>query len=239
MAGRLLPLIGGGLIAAAVALAAVGAVTAWPGGRTALNPGGMAGLPWTTGSSGQKPISIDQAQRSVQAVLDRQGNGNLAIDEVIEFQDNFDAIVKEKSTGRGAFEVLVDRYTGVVSPEPGPNMMWNAKYGMAAGQGGGMMRSGTGTVGGVVTGGGMMGYGASAGPMAVSAEQARQVAQRWLDQNRPGSTTEQPDTFYGYYTVHFSKDGHVTGMLSVNGYTGQVWYHGWHGPFVQEKQVAG
>jgi hypothetical protein len=27
-------------------------------------------------------------------------------------------------------------------------------------------------------------------------------------------------------------------MLSVNGYTGQVWYHTWHGSFIQEKQVG-
>jgi hypothetical protein len=238
MAGKLLPLIGGGLIAAAVALATAGAATGWPGGRADFVPGGMMGFPWTTGSSGQKPITIDQAQRSVQAVLDQRGDGNLAIDEVIEFQDNFYAIVMEKSTGRGAFEVLVDRHTGVVSPEPGPNMMWNTRYGMMPG-GGGRMGPGTGMVGGVVTGGGMIAYGAPAGPMTVSAGQARQVAQRWLDQNQPGPSTEQPDTFYGYYTVHFRKDGHVSGMLSVNGSTGQVWFHGWHGAFVQEKRVAG
>ena len=29
-----------------------------------------------------------------------------------------------------------------------------------------------------------------------------------------------------------------TGMLSVNGYTGQVWYHTWHGPFVQLKDLS-
>jgi hypothetical protein len=108
-----------------------------------------------------------------------------------------------------------------------------------AGQGGGMIGVGTEMMGGVVTGGGMMDWGASAGPTTVSADLARQLAQRWLDQNQPGSTTEQPDTFYGYYTVHFEKDGYVSGMVSVNGYTGQVWYHGWHGAFIQEKQVAG
>jgi hypothetical protein len=221
MARRLLPLIGGGLIAAAVALAAVGAATSWSAGRGPLNPSRMMGLPSAAGSSGQQPISIDQAQRSVQAVLDQRGNGDLLIDEVIEFQDNFYAVVKEKSTGTGAFEVLVNRNTGVVSPEPGPNIMWDTKYGMMGGQGGGMM-----------------GYGASAGPMRVSADQARQAAQRWLDGNQPGSTTEQPDAFYGYYTLHFKKDGRVAGMLSVNGYTGQVWFHGWHGAFIQEKEVA-
>lgn len=234
VARKLLPLIGGGLMVAAVALAAVGFAANWSGERAAFNPGGMMGLPWAAGSSAEKPISIDQARHSIQAVLDQQPGSGLVIDEVIEFQDNFYAAVQERSTGRGAFEVLVNRSTGVVSPEPGPNMMWNTKYGMAAGRGGGMMRFGTSTAGG-----GMMGYVASTGPMSVNADQARKVAQQWLDQNQPGSTTEQPDTFYGYYTVHFKKDGRVSGMLSVNGYSGQVWYHSWHGAFVQEKQAAG
>jgi hypothetical protein len=25
-------------------------------------------------------------------------------------------------------------------------------------------------------------------------------------------------------------------MLSVNGYTGQIWYHTWHGNFISEKE---
>ena len=31
---------------------------------------------------------------------------------------------------------------------------------------------------------------------------------------------------------HFLKDGQVEGMLSVNGSTGAVWYHNWHGAFI-------
>jgi len=31
------------------------------------------------------------------------------------------------------------------------------------------------------------------------------------------------------------KDGKIYGMLSVNGYTGDVWYHSWHGYFIQEQ----
>lgn len=26
-------------------------------------------------------------------------------------------------------------------------------------------------------------------------------------------------------------------MLSVNGYTGAVWYHNWHGQFIQEADL--
>ncbi len=59
-----------------------------------------------------------------------------------------------------------------------------------------------------------------------------------LAQNQPGATTEPPDTFSGYYTLHITKDGTVTGMLSVNGYTGQVWFHTWHGAFIGQKEVG-
>jgi hypothetical protein len=50
---------------------------------------------------------------------------------------------------------------------------------------------------------------------------------------RPGTAAdEEADAFYGYYTLHVLTDGKMTGVLSVNGYTGQVWYHTWHGAFV-------
>ena len=75
------------------------------------------------------------------------------------------------------------------------------------------------------------------GPPTVSAEQAQQIAQQWLDQNQPGSTTETADVFPGYYTLHITRDGTVTGMLSVNAYTGQVWYHTWHGTFVSSTEA--
>ena len=57
----------------------------------------------------------------------------------------------------------------------------------------------------------------SSGQPTVSPEQAKQFALRWLDQYQPGSSTEAADAFYGYYTLHTTKDGKVTGMLSVNG----------------------
>jgi len=47
---------------------------------------------------------------------------------------------------------------------------------------------------------------------------------------------EEADRFYGYYTLHVLNDRQIYGMLSVNGYTGQVWYHSWHGPFLGMKE---
>jgi hypothetical protein len=118
---------------------------------------------------------------------------------------------------------------GVVVPEPGPNMMWNIKYGM---MNGGMM--------GGMMGGGMMGtypQGTSTN-MSISRDQANAIAQQYLDSNLPGKTAGDVDTFYGYYTVDVLLNGTTFGMLSVNGYTGQVWYHTWHGTYIQTVTIS-
>lgn len=164
------------------------------------------------------PITMEQAAEAVQRYLTAYGNPDLALAEVMEFSNHFYAEVEEESTGIHAFELLIDRYTGAVYPEPGPNMMWNLKYGHM---------------------GGMMGgwWGRPLGPMTVTPEEARSHAQQWLNTNRPGTTVaDEADAFYGYYTLHVLTEGEVTGMLSVNGYSGQVWYHTWHGDFVGMTQ---
>ena len=69
--------------------------------------------------------------------------------------------------------------------------------------------------------------------MPISAEQARGYAQQYLDNSLPVTTiADETDAFYGYYTLHVLRDGQIVGMLSVNGVTGQVWYHTWHGDFI-------
>ncbi len=70
--------------------------------------------------------------------------------------------------------------------------------------------------------------------MTVSPEQALKDAQQYLDQEYHGyQTAEDADPFYGYYTIDILKNGTVTGMLSVNGYSGQVFLHTWHGTFIE------
>jgi hypothetical protein len=44
---------------------------------------------------------------------------------------------------------------------------------------------------------------------------------------------EHAGAFYGYHTLHTVKDGEIVGMLSVNGYTGQVFPHTWHGELLR------
>ena len=159
-------------------------------------------------------LSLEEAQAAVERYVANLGYYGLHVTEVMEFERNFYAIVAEEDTGTGAMELLIDKSSGAVGPEPGPNMMWNAKYGM---HGGGRM----GMMGGPVT-----------GRMTLSPQEAEQAAQRWLNANLPGRTADEADAFYGYYTLHFSRDGQIEGMLSVQGSNGEVWYHSWHGGFV-------
>ena len=189
-----------------------------PGVSSGAQQGLLCGGGYTTPGQG-KVTSLDEAEAAVERYVQSQGYTGLAVKEVMEFERNYYAIVSEKDTGIGAMELLVDKSSGAVGPEQGPNMMWNAKYGMMAR--GGMMGRGA-----------MMGRFAS-GQMTLSATQAEEVAQRWLDANLPGRTAGEADPFYGYYTSHFLRDGKIDGMLSVHGSTGDVWYHSWHGSFVQ------
>ncbi len=72
----------------------------------------------------------------------------------------------------------------------------------------------------------------------VTPEPARTSAQQWLDAYLPRTTTAaETNAFYGDYTIEVLKDGQVYGMLSVNGYTGDVWYPTWHGDFVALKEL--
>jgi len=195
-----------------------GMMGSWgPGGMMGGYGWGPAGQPFGAQTT---PISLDQATQAVQNYVAAWGNPDLQPTEILEFQQNFYAEVVEKSTGVHAFELLVNKYTGAVYPEMGPNMMWNTKYGMMGGMMGGYYRQGP-----------------PSATMPVGPEQAKAYAQQYLVRYLPGTTTEEPDTFYGYYTLHTLQNGNVSGMLSVNGYTGSVWYHSWHGPFIQEKDL--
>ena len=158
-------------------------------------------------------LTIEQAREAAEQYVDALGYPDLEIAEVMEFERNFYTIVEESGTGIGVMELLVDKWSGEVGPEMGPNMMWNAGYGM-------------------YSRGGMMG--GAGGVNMLTPEEALEIAQRWLDVNRPGVMVEEhADPFYGYYTIHTLEDGEIAGMLSVHGSTGQVWYHTWHGAFVQ------
>ncbi len=170
-----------------------------------MGPGMMGG--WGANNPDAEQITIDDAAEAVERYLSAYGQ-DLALAEVMEFAWNFYAEVEEESTGIHAMEILIDKYTGRVYPEMGPNMMWNTKYGMMGSN-----------------------YAVTA-EMPVTPEQAKTLAQQFLDTYLTGATTGEVDIFYGYYTLHTLEDGQIEGMLSVNGYNGGVWYHDWHGPFI-------
>jgi hypothetical protein len=186
---------------------------------------GATGLATGFLGGGGGDIGIDRAVKVAQDTAAGYPGGGLEADEVIGFSQNYYAAIRETDSRIGAFEVLIDRSSGRVTREPGPDMMWNTKYSVR---------------GAVMNDGGMMG-GSILRPsktMTVTAQRAQEIAQRWLDSNRTGSTTKPPDSFYGFYTVDFESSGRLAGMLSVNGYTGQVWYHSWHGGFIQLRELG-
>ena len=172
-----------------------------------------------------RTINMERATNIANRYLMSVNESDLAIAEIMEFEQNFYVVYYEKSNGIGAFEMLIDKKTGRIFPEYGPNMMWNTKYGH-----GGMMGGGPG---------GMMGGWTQppSGEMPIDEDEAIRIAQDFLDQVYPGTVAEDPHPFYGYFTLHVTKDGEIHGMLSVNSYTEAVWYHNWHGAYIQSREM--
>lgn len=184
--------------------------------------GGMMGAWDYIPPNAGKPLTLDQAVDQAQKYLASWGNPVLRLTEVMEFSNHFYIEVGETGSDMKAFELLLNKYTGAVFAEPGPNMMWNLKYGqMTGGMMGGLVQPEQGTT------------------LPITAAKAHQLAQAVLDSQKQGLKVEDgQDQFYGYYTIHVLKDGKTFGMLGVNGYTGQVWLHSWHGRFIAMKELA-
>ena len=192
-----------------------------PGGEPLMAPGlGLRiGPPWTMGG----PYDIVSAPRSVDYAINlfrgyvNDIGDDLKVSEVIEFQHSFYAVVVERDTGVGAFELLLWKGNWKVMPEPGPNIMWNLKYGMKVVHATGRYKPG------------------------ISSERARQVAIGSLSSLFPGFNVslEEVIPFYGYYLIYYSANRSIRGIMSVNAFTEQVWYHTWHGHFIRMKQLDG
>ena len=186
----------------------------------------------TVTSAQTQTITIDSAVQLFKNYLARLQNPNLVLHEVEEYQNNFYASYIEVNSGIFAFQMLIWKpgsfwtggmmgngmMSGIVMPEPGPNMMWNTKYGVM---------------------GGMMGIyrQLSTNNMTVTPDAAKGIAQQYLDGRFSGTSAGDVDTYYGYYNIDVSSGGKPFGMLSVNGYTGQVWYHSWHGAYIQTVTI--
>jgi heat shock protein HslJ len=176
-----------------------------------------------------EPLSVEQAVASAEAYLAGIEASDLEVAEVMVFDNHAYVEVKDPATGEGAIELLVDPASQRAMLEFGPSMMWNTTYGMhnAARMHGGMM----GQAFGPET--------APQGEMTVTPEQAAEAAQTYLDEAFAGQTvSDEVETFPGYYTLHVLENGEVVGMMSVNGYTGQVWYHSWHGNLLEMQEFG-
>ncbi len=203
-------------------------------GGYGMGPGMMGGYGYNSASVA--PLTLAEAKAAAESYLAALDDADLTISEIMIFDNNAYVIVTEESTGLGAFELLVDPVSRTAYPEHGPNIMWNLKYGGLNHQN--MMGGRGGMTNGMMGGDGW----SSETPADVSAdvnvspEKAIEYAQAFLDANLAGATAAtDPVQFYGYYTLDFEREGVVVGMLSVNGYSGQVFLHIWHGTFIEEQ----
>ena len=231
-----------------VALVALGASIAWAFAQSddrgwSMSRYGPGMMGYASGGSGEPVNGLVDAKQQAQRFADRL---DLRVGEVMQFENNYYAELVG-ADGTLATEVLVNPATGAVWLEYGPAMMWNTRYGMMGGSlGSSGMMSGSSGFGGMMSGGpgagGMMGGEYGGDPTwapspettkpSVSAQEAKAIAARWLAREGSKLRAGTADAFPGYYTLHVLKGDRVAGMLSVNAYTGAVWYHRWHGPFL-------
>ena len=162
-------------------------------------------------------IDFEKVEDLAGKYLEKNNLSNLEIVEIMEFSQNFYIETKEKDTGIGAMELLVDKSSGAIFPEYGPNMMWNLKYGMHS----------------------RIPLSQSSINMPIDEDEALGLAEKYIAKINTGeSAGNDIEKFYGYYTIHtVTENNEIAGMLSVNGYTGQVWYHSWHGIFIDMVEI--
>lgn len=210
-------------------LASLGLVLA-QGMMGGYSQGMMGGMRMAVYTANAKPLSDAKAYKSLGDYAARYGT-NIKLKDIMTFTENVYAQVVDAKTGAGYGEILFDRYSGSVQPEPGPNMMWNTRYGM--GWGGSSMMGNNG----------MMGK-TPAAPSQVTvpiqaavryAEPAAQkLAKQFLSGYLPNTKLHEGQAFPGYYTYDYGRN-EIEGMLSVNAFTGEIWIHTWHGSFIMEK----
>jgi len=171
----------------------------------------------------QTASTIDEAAGIAQSYLKALNSPNLAIDEVIEFKQNFEVIYYDRVTGIGAFVITISKPgakplvfdpSGYPKPEQGPYSIWNVRYGPTSFPSRQIYNG------------------------IVDANTAKAVAQVYLDQNIPSAKVGDMHPFYGFFSFKIVKDGKVYGMLSVNAYTRAVLYHDWQSDYVQTRELS-
>lgn len=186
--------------------------------------------------------ALTAVRNRVETWLNANGFDNFKVDEVMAFTTNDYVSVSDKA-GKPAFELLLAPDRSWLMEEPA-SMMWNTRYGMLPHTSGTLEPvPGLGMMWGTNMMGSVMGsprswYSGGTGAVT-TIKRAVVVANRWLAKNRHGEVAESDGRGYpGYFTLDTTRNGKTFGMLSVNQVSGAIWYHGWHGTFLAEKQFA-
>jgi hypothetical protein len=129
---------------------------------------------------------------------------------IVDFGKEYYAEAVEKTTGVGAYEVIINRNTGAVYPAKGVNVDWNLKYS---------------TVGTAVT---LQDEIADPPRSTISKAKAVEIAGQYLAEEQIElSLDDNARQFYGYYSLTALDAGKPVGILSVNGFNGRVVYRAW------------
>lgn len=210
-------------------LLVAGAIVA--SGCTSTEPASIPSVPYYMPTSGEmetggmyrsdgQRISIDQAADIVKGYLRQRNNPDLEAKEILEFENYFYVEILEKSTGIRLFTASINPYNGFLYPQARPDKVWNTRYGTTL----------------------EMMWGAppspSIAPMTVTERQAKEYAQEFIADTLPEGEVGEAALFYGYYTIRIMQYGKLYGMISVNGYTGQLCYQSCHGQFLDIKELS-
>jgi hypothetical protein len=223
------------LVLAVAVVAANGSGPGMMGGAFGGYGGGGAGA---NGTAVPSAAQLTHVRREVNGWLAKSRFTGFSVAEVMAFTNNDYVSVRDPHS-LPAFELLTDLHTNWLMEEP-PSMMWNTRYG-AMGDFGSRV---TPMIGGFMMGGSWNSwYGTGAGAVTTTV-QAVSVANKWLAKADPGEQVAADmggtgmGKFPGYFTFDTVENGKTYGMLSVNATTGIVWYHGWHGTFLSERDFA-
>lgn len=159
---------------------------------------------------GSKPITQDEALKSMKSFA-RQYGSSVEVEDFMVFSSNYYAVLKDTGSGQDIAEIIVDRYSGSIYPEPGPNIMWNTRFGAG--------RTGT-------------------GKYEYNITEAEKLAGDFLTGYLPGTQIMESKQMPGYYTFDFGRND-IEGMLSVNAFSGQIWVHTWHGSYLGGMNTTG
>lgn len=161
------------------------------------------------------PITSNKAMEIAEMFLKKTLNEDLLVQRLFEYNTHFEVELLEKDTRRGAFELIIDKFNGRVTPEIGPNLLWNGKFG----QGGN--------------------YFGLQPVMTIPVVSALQSVGDFIKRTSPELKVEgDVIEYYGYYEFHVTQDDKMVLEININGFSGQMWIENWHGSLLREAKIA-